>query len=107
MFVYLKKMVQRVGLTFLAIISVVAVGGLIFEFTGAGTTGQYYAAGGGRWYYSAQIAQLQPDEACIYSGFRPLDPWRVETNEFGTVVSLCNDNGRIVTVPVVQTVIVR
>jgi len=100
-------MVKRVALVFLAIISVVAISGLIFEFTNAGSSGLYVSGGGGRWYYGSNIVQLQPDEACIYSGYAPLDPWRVERNEFGTIVSLCNDNGRIVTVPVVQTAIVR
>jgi len=101
----MKKMVPRLGLVFLGVITVVGIAGLIFEFQDS-TTGQYYAAGGGRWYYGPQRALLQPDEACIYSGYQPSYPWRVETNEYGTMVSVCNAGGRKVTVPLVQTIIV-
>jgi len=84
--------------------ALVAIAGMVFEIRSE-ITGDYARSGGGRWYYGAQIMQLQPDEACTYAGFTPLHPWRVETNEYGTLMSVCYDqvNARLTGVPVVVT----
>lgn len=98
-------MENKFGLIFLGIIGVLAIGGLITEFRDV--TGQYYASGGGRYYYGPQKIHLQPDEACIYSGLQPIYPVQVYTNQFGTLMSLCDYNGQKVGVPTVQTALVQ
>ena len=95
-------MVQKIGLVLLAGIAILGIGMLTFHVNNI-ATGQYYASGGGRWWYGPQIAQLDPDQACTYSGHPPSDPWRVETNEYNTLVSVCADGARV---PTVQTIIV-
>ena len=69
-------------------------------------TGEYVASGGGRWYYGPQPAQLDPDQACAFAGYTPLTPWRVERNEYNTLVSVCLNGDELVRVPLVQTVYV-
>jgi len=96
-------MVHKLALVFLGLIAVVAIGGLTVQLKDV-VTGSYYASGGGKYYYGPQIAQLQPDEACIYQGLEPSYPWKVYTNEYGTVMSMCKRNGELVGVPVVQTI---
>lgn len=86
-----------------ALIALVAVGGLTFTLMDS-ITGNYVRSGGGRWHYGSQLAQFQPDEACVYAGYAPADKWRVETNEWGTLVSVCRNGERV---PLVQTVVVR
>lgn len=99
-------MVQKLSLMIFGLIALVAVGGIILELKDT-VTGQYYAGGGiGRWYGGTQRVQLQPDEACIYSGLQPLHPWRVYTNEYGSPMSLCQKGDVFVGVPVWQTVYV-
>ncbi|RJQ19445.1 hypothetical protein C4580_05205 [Candidatus Woesearchaeota archaeon] len=97
-------MVHRVGALLLAVIGAFAVGGFLVNFDVI--TGQYYASGGGEWYYGPQPAQLPPDQACIYQGFEPVEPWHVYTNEYGTLLSVCKANGQLIGVPLVQTVYV-
>ncbi len=97
-------MVHRVGALLLAVVAAFAVGGFLTNVDII--TGQYYASGGGSWYYGPQAAQLDPDQACIYAGFEPIYPVRVATNEYGTVVSICKFGSEWVSVPVVQTVYV-
>ena len=96
-------MVHKLALVFLGLIAVVAIGGLTVQLKDV-VTGNYYAAGGGKYYYGPQKAQLQPDEACIYQSYEPLYPWNVYTNEYGTIMSLCKNDGEFVGVPVVQTI---
>lgn len=96
-------MVQKTAFLMMSLIAVVALGVLFVELRDT-ITGNYVASGGGRWYYGPKQAQLAPDEACVYSGFTPLTPWRVERNEYGTLVSVCLDGNRLVQVPLVQTV---
>ena len=99
-------MVQtKVVYVFLAVMAVIAIGALTYGLKDT-LTGSYYAPGGGRWYYGAQRMQMQPDEACLYSGYEPLYPWRVYTNEYGTMLSLCRFGDKYVGVPVWQTAIV-
>lgn len=88
----------------MAVVAAFAVAGFLVNFDVV--TGQYYASGGGRYYYGPQKALLQPDEACTYAGFQPLDPWRVESNEYGNLMSVCRDGGQYVMVPLLQTVLV-
>lgn len=97
---------QKTALLFLAFIALVAMGILMVEINDT-VTGKYVTSGGGDWHYGSQQALMQPDEACIYQGFEPLYPWRVTTNEYGTQVSVCLHNGEYVTVPLVQTIVVR
>ena len=99
-------MVQKLGILFLGIIALVAIGGLTSLIRDS-VTGDYVASGGGRYYYGPQKIQLQPAEACIYSGYEPVYPIQVHTNEFGTLVSVCRFGGSYVTVPLVQTALVR
>ncbi len=98
-------MVQKIALALLAVVAVLAVGLFTLELKNE-TTGQYYASGGGRYYYGTMKAQLQPDEACIYQGFEPVYPVQVYTNEYGTLMSLCKLGEQFVGVPIVQTVLV-
>jgi len=98
-------MVQKLALLFLGLIAVVATVGLTMQIKEL-VTGSYVASGGGRYYYGPQKAQMQPDEACVYSGFEPVVPWQVYTNEWGTVMSACRVGNQYVGVPVVQTVVV-
>ena len=90
---------------FLGFIAVVAIGGLTVQLRDT-LTGNYYAGGGGRWYFGPQKAQMQPDEACAYAGLEPIYPVHVYTNEYGTLLSLCKRGGGFVGVPLVQTVFV-
>ncbi len=99
-------MVQKLGVIFLGLIALVAIGGLIIQLQNT-LTGQYYASGGGRWYYGPQRAQMQPNEACIYAGLQPVYPQQVYTNEWGTLLSVCQQGSNFVGVPLVQTVLVR
>jgi hypothetical protein len=99
-------MMNKLGLIFLGFVAVVAIGGLTMHLRDT-MTGQYYASGGGRWYYGPQPAQLAPDEACVYAGLEPLYPVQVYTNEYGTLMSLCSQNGNLVGVPLTQTILVR
>jgi len=99
-------MENKLGLLFLGIIAIVAVGGLTLTIRDS-VTGEYFASGGGRYYYGPQKIQLAPDEACIYSGYEPVYPVQVKTNEFGTLVSVCRSPQGYVTVPLVQTALVR
>ncbi len=94
---------QKVYLIFFAFIAAVSMGVLLVELHDT-VTGQYVASGGGKWYYGNQIAQMQPDEACIYQGLEPVYPQHVVTNKYGTLESVCKDGNRLVTVPLVQTV---
>jgi len=96
---------QKLGLVLLGFVAVIAIGGLTIQLRDT-VTGEYYASGGGRWYSGPQIVQLSPDEACLYSGFEPLYPSRVESNKYGTLLSICKNGDQFVAVPVVQTVVV-
>ncbi|VVB81733.1 Uncharacterised protein [uncultured archaeon] len=96
---------QKLGLILLAFVAVVAIGGFTVQLRDT-VTGDYTATNVGRWYAGAQKAQMQPDEACTYSGLEPMYPWQVYTNEYGTFMSLCKKDGYYVGVPLVQTVIV-
>ena len=98
-------MVQKLALLFFGLIALVAIGGIVLELRDT-VTGQYYAYGGGRWHTGTQIVQLEPDEACIYSGFEPVYPVRVESNKYGTLVSICKSGDQYVSVPVIQTIYV-
>ena len=66
-------MMNKLGLVLLGFVAVVAIGGFTLQLRSE-LTGLYSASGGGRWYYGPQIAQLAPDEACIYSNLEPLYP---------------------------------
>lgn len=106
MFALVEKMVTRLAVVFLGLIAVVAIGGLVFQLGNQSTTGSYAASGGGRYYYGPQIAQLEPREACIYSGFEPVEPIQVRSNKYGTYMALCKSGSSYVEIPLVQTVIV-
>ena len=95
----------KLGLVLLGFVAIVAIGGFTIQLRES-ITGDYVTSKGGRWYYGPMKAQLQPDEACIYSGFEQVYPWRVFTNEYGTLMSMCLKDGRYVGVPLVQTIIV-
>ena len=99
-------MMRKLGLVLLGFVAIVAIGGLTVQLRDT-LTGKYYAAGGGRWYYGPQRIQLAPDEACVYAGLEPLDPVRVYTNEYGTLLSMCKQGDQFVGVPLVQTALVR
>ena len=88
---------------FLGFIAVVAMGFLFVEIRDT-ATGQYYATGGGEWYYGSQIIQMSPSEACTYYGYSPLSPQHIETNARGTLVSVCWNGQDYVRVPLVSTV---
>lgn len=100
-------MVKRTGLVLFGLVAVVAVT-MFSLMLHASITGKYVTGGGGRYTYEQpQIVQLQPDEACRYSGFEPVYPVRVFSNRYGTLMSTCRDGDAFVAVPVVQTAIVR
>ena len=99
-------MVQKLGFIFLGLIAIVAIGGLLVQLQNT-MTGEYYASGGGRWYYGPMRAQMQPDEACIYAGLVPVYPQQVYRNEYGLVLSVCQQGDQRVGVPLTQTVLVR
>ena len=99
-------MVQKIGLVLLAFVTLVAIGGLIVTFRDP-STGLYTYSGGGRWYYGPLRAQMEPAEACIYSGLEPVYPQQVYTNEWGTLLSVCQQGSQMVGVPLTQTVLVR
>ncbi len=98
-------MMRKLGLVLLGFVAIVAIGGLTVQLRDS-LTGQYYASGGGRWYYGPQRIQLAPDEACIYAGLEPVDPVHVYSNEYGTQLSLCKQGNGFVGVPLVQTAVV-
>jgi len=99
-------MVQKIALAFLGFIAIFAIAGTTLHFrdsaTGLYTTGSNI----GRWHVGTQKVQLQPDEACMYAGAVPLYPWRVYTNEYGTLMSMCKVGDSYVGVPIVQTAFV-
>jgi hypothetical protein len=97
---------NKLGLVLLGFVAVVAIGGLTVQLRDT-ITGDYYAAGGGRWYYGPQRMQFAPDEACINAGLEPVYPVRVYSNTFGTTMSVCQQGNSLVGVPVVQTAYVR
>jgi hypothetical protein len=96
---------QKLGLILLAFVAVVAIGGFTVQLRET-ITGSYTGTNIGKWYAGAQKIQLQPDEACIYSGLQPVYPQQVFTNEYGAMMSVCMKNGVYVGVPVWQTAIV-
>lgn len=99
-------MEHKLGLLFFGIIALIALGGLTFMIKES-VTGGYVAGGGGRYYYGPQKIQLEPAEACIYSGYEAVYPIQVKTNEFGTLVSVCRSSNGYITVPLVQTALIR
>jgi hypothetical protein len=98
-------MMQKLALILLGFVALVAIGGLTLQLRDS-LTGQYYASGGGRWYYGPQKAQMSPSEACLYAGLVPAEPPRVFTNAYGTLLSACYKDGQLVGVPLIQTVFV-
>ncbi len=99
-------MVQKLGFIFLGLIALVAIGGLLIQIQNT-LTGDYTASGGGRWYYGPLRAQMEPSEACIYAGLQPVYPQQVYSNEYGTMMSVCQQGSQMVGVPLTQTVLVR
>ncbi|MEM3153945.1 MAG: hypothetical protein QW165_00030 [Candidatus Woesearchaeota archaeon] len=99
-------MVQKLGFLLLGFVALIALSGLIIQIQNS-VTGEYYASGGGRWYYGPQRAQMQPDEACMFAGMKPVYPQQVYTNEWGTLMAVCDAGGRMVGVPLTQTILVR
>lgn len=96
-------MVKKTAFLVFSFIAAVALGLFIVELNNT-VTGRYVTSGGGSWYYGTQQAHLQPDEACLFAGYTPVKPWRVITNEYGTLLSVCKDGNRIATAPIVQTI---
>ncbi|PIN76259.1 hypothetical protein COV18_00475 [Candidatus Woesearchaeota archaeon CG10_big_fil_rev_8_21_14_0_10_37_12] len=102
----LKKMVYKTGILLLGFVALVGAGILVINFNEQ-LTGQYISSGGGSWYYGVQIAQMQPDEACTYAGYVPVTPIAVKRNEYGTILAVCQDNGKEVLVPTIQRIYVK
>ena len=90
-----------------SLVAFAAVGMLTAMLAYEAKTGAYVFSGGGKnWYYGAVRAQMEPDEACIYAGCSPIYPKNVFSNDYGTVLSLCNCDGQQVGIPLTQTVFV-
>ncbi|HLF54267.1 MAG TPA: hypothetical protein VI612_00925 [Candidatus Nanoarchaeia archaeon] len=100
----MKKMVRE--LVLFSLVAFAAIGMLTAMVALESSTGAYSYSGGGRWYYGAGRAQMQPDEACVYVGCTPVTPINVFSNEFGTVLSMCRCGGELKGVPLTQTVVV-
>jgi hypothetical protein len=98
-------MVQKLGFLLLSFVALVALGGLVIQLQNT-ITGDYVKSGGGRWYYGPMRAQMQPDEACLYSNLQPVYPQQVYTNEWGTLMSVCMQGSQTVGVPLTQTIYV-
>ncbi len=96
-------MVQKIAIVILGIIALLGVAMMTWQVKSL--TGDYVVGNNvGSWAAGTQIAQLQPDEACVYSGHPPSSVPSVTTDErFGTLVSVCGDGARV---PIVQTVYV-
>jgi len=99
-------MVNKLGLLLFGIVAIVAIT-MISLMLQDSITGKYVTIGGGRYTYEPpKIAQMQPDEACVYAGFEPVYPVRVFRGEYGALMSTCRDGAEFVAVPVVQTVMI-
>lgn len=97
-------MVKHTELWLFAIVAIASFTGLVFQLNNT-VTGSYTASGGGAYTYVANvIVQMQPDEACTYAGFQPVYPRSVFTNEYGTLMAVCQYNDRLTAVPLVQRV---
>jgi|GEM_PF-3824463 len=96
-------MVQKIAIVILGIIALLGV--VLMTWQVKSMTGDYVVGNNvGSWAAGTQIAQLEPDEACIYSGHPPSANPSVERDErFGTLLSVCGDGERV---PLVQTVYV-
>ena len=89
-----------------SLVAFAAIGMLVAMIAYEANTGAYVFSGGARnWYYGAVRAQMDPKEACVYAGCNPVTPMNVFSNEYGTMLSLCNCRGEMVGVPLTQTVV--
>lgn len=99
-------MVNHTNAAVLGIFAIVAVS-IFMMALHSSATGNYVAGGGGRYTYDQpKLAQMQPDEACVYAGFEAVYPQRVFKNEWGTWMSTCRNGNEFVAVPLMQMVIV-
>lgn len=96
-------MVQRTGLLLMGLIALVGIGVLFYS---SGVTGNYYATGGGKWYYGWQIAQFMPKDACEVRDCTAVSPIEVYTNQYGSQFAVCDCFGERVGVPMVQKIYV-
>ena len=93
-------------LVLFALTALAAIGMFTAMLAFEANTGAYVASGGGDWYYGPQKAQMEPHEACIFAGCNPVKPVNVFSNEYGTLMSLCNCQGTYRGVPLIQTIYV-
>lgn len=95
-------MVQKIAMSLLMVIAVVALVGFTWNWNEL--TGNFVKSGGGSWYYGPMRAQMEPKEACIAAGLQPVSPAEVFRNSYGTALSLCRQGENLVGVPLVQTI---
>jgi len=93
-------MVQKLAVVILGIIAILGVAMMTWQVKSL--TGEFSAGSGvGNWYAGKQIVQLQPDEACSYSGHPPNTvPTITRDERFGTLISICGDGAAV---PATQT----
>ena len=87
-------------LTILGIISILAIGGLVFGLQQT-VTGSYTAGTGGDRVYGPVYVQFEPNEACLNSGYQPRKPIEIRSVPYGTM-AVCNGPEGQVLVPLVQ-----
>lgn len=96
-------MVQKIALMVLGVIALLGVALMTVQIKSL--TGEYVAGSNvGSWYAGEQIAQLPPDQACVFAGHPPsASPSVLADERFGTLLSKCGDGALV---PLVQTIIV-